>query len=166
MFGSKSIDSQKSMAADNLPNTISKGTILVGNITTKGDIVVEGRVIGTITCASKLVIGDNGYVEGNIDAKNANIAGEVNGTVVVRELCQLQEKGKITGDIYTQKLAVQVGANFTGSCRMGEDAKTMLGKAPEKIEEVIKREQLLLSKKGPIGLSNTATYGNPVPVKE
>ena len=128
------------MSTENVLNTISKGTVVIGNITTKGDIRVEGRIIGTIICSSKLVIGENGFVEGNVDAKNANIAGEVIGTVVVRELLQLQEKGKIIGDIFTTKLAVQMGAVFSGSCKMGEDAKSVLGKAPENIEDTIKRE--------------------------
>ena len=148
MFGSKSKGQESRMATDNVLNTISKGTVLVGNITTKGDIRVEGKIIGTITCSSKLVIGNDGYVEGNVDAKNANIAGEVKGTVIIRELLQLHESGKIVGDIYTQKLAVKIGANFSGTCRMGEDAKDVLQKAPANIEEVIKREQRNLQLNG------------------
>ena len=128
------------MSTENVLNTISKGTVIVGNITTKGDIRVEGKIIGTVTCNSKLVIGENGYVEGNVDDRNANISGEVKGTVVIRELLQLHEKGRIVGDIYTQKLAVQIGASFSGSCRMGAEAKSVLDKAPEKVEEVIERE--------------------------
>lgn len=129
------------MATENVLNIISKGTVLVGNITTKGDIRVEGKIVGTITCNSKLVIGENGMVDGNIDARNAKIAGEVKGTVVIRELLQLEEKGKILGDIYTQKLAVQIGANFSGTCRMGDDAKQVLDKAPEKVEDLLKSKQ-------------------------
>lgn len=126
MFASNSKENKGVMALDNVLNTISRGTVLEGKITTKGDIRVEGKVIGNITCDAKLVIGDHGVVEGHIDARNAYIAGEVKGTVVVRELLQLQEKGRIEGDIYTQKLSVQVGATFTGSCRMGKEAQAMV----------------------------------------
>ena len=139
------------MAAENVLNTISKGTVIVGNITTKGDIRVEGKIIGTVTCNSKLVIGENGYVEGNVDARNANISGEVKGTVVIRELLQLHEKGRIVGDIYTQKLAVQIGATFSGSCRMGAEAKSVLDKAPENVEQVIEKAKSQQQKKGPNG---------------
>jgi cytoskeletal protein CcmA (bactofilin family) len=138
MFGSsKSKDNKKGMATENnVLNTIAKGTTLEGKITTKGDIRVEGKVIGTITCDAKLVIGENGSVEGFVDARNAYIAGEVKGQVVVRELLQLQEKGKIEGDIYTQKLSVQVGAVFTGNCRMGNDAKNMLSESQSRMESL------------------------------
>jgi cytoskeletal protein CcmA (bactofilin family) len=122
-------------------NTIARGTVLVGKITTKGDIRIEGKIIGTITCDSKLVIGKNGSVEGNIDARNAYIEGEVDGTVVIRELLQLQETGRIRGDIFTSKLSVQVGANFTGNCRMGKDAAKMLDNQQEKVEDLMKSEK-------------------------
>ena len=141
MFEGKQTGKKSSMSTETVLNTISQGTVLVGNITTKGDIRIEGKILGTVVCGSKLVIGENGVVEGNIDAKNANIAGEVKGTVVVRELLQLQEKGKIQGDIYTLRLAVQVGAFFSGHCSMGEDARATLSRPPEKIEEVIRKDE-------------------------
>ena len=123
------------MAIDNVLNTIGRGTVLEAKITTKGDIRVEGKVIGTITCDAKLVVGEHGSVEGYVDARNAYIAGTIKGQVVVRELLQLQEKGQIEGDIFTQKLSVQVGATFTGNCRMGQDAKTMLADAKGKLDD-------------------------------
>ncbi len=134
MFGSSKSKESKGMAQDNVLNTIARGTVLEGKITTKGDIRVEGKVIGTITCEAKLVVGEHGSVEGYVDARNAYIAGNVKGQVVVRELLQLQEKGKIEGDIFTQKLSVQVGASFTGNCRMGQDAKVMLAEAKSRLD--------------------------------
>jgi cytoskeletal protein CcmA (bactofilin family) len=124
--------------AETILNTIARGTVLVGKITTKGDIRIEGKIIGTITCDSKLVIGKNGSVEGNVDARNAYIEGEIEGTVVIRELLQLQETGRIKGDIYTSKLSVQVGAMFTGNCRMGKEAAKMLENQQEKAEDLLK----------------------------
>jgi cytoskeletal protein CcmA (bactofilin family) len=128
-------------ATETILNTIARGTVLVGKITTKGDIRIEGKIIGTITCDSKLVIGKNGSVEGNVDARNAYIEGEIEGTVVIRELLQLQETGRIRGDIYTSKLSVQVGAMFTGNCRMGKDAAKMLESQQEKVEDMVKGER-------------------------
>jgi cytoskeletal protein CcmA (bactofilin family) len=154
MLGSNSKE-RKSMAIDNVLNTIARGTVLEGKITTKGDIRIEGKVIGTITCDAKLVIGEHGTVDGFVDARNAYIAGEVKGEVVVRELLQLQEKGRIEGDIYTQKLSVQVGASFTGNCRMGEEAQSVLGKAKERAEELSRSQG-----QGRAGIKRTIFSGN------
>lgn len=123
------------MAHDNVLNTISRGTVIEGKIHTKGDIRVEGKVIGTVTCEAKLVVGEHGSVEGFVDARNAIVAGKVKGEVVCRELLQLEAKALVEGDIYTQKLSVQVGANFSGNCRMGEEAKALGEKARKTAEE-------------------------------
>lgn len=149
------------MALDNVLNTIARGTILEGKITTKGDIRVEGKVIGTISCDAKLVIGEHGSVDGFVDARNAYIAGEVKGEVVVRELLQLQEKGRIEGDIYTQKLSVQVGASFSGNCRMGDEAQSVLGKAKERASEFTKTQG-----QGRNGAKRTIFSGNGKRVAE
>ncbi|MFM2375785.1 MAG: hypothetical protein RLZZ165_882 [Bacteroidota bacterium] len=124
------------MAVENVLNTIAEGSVLEGKISTRGDLRIEGRVVGTVTCDAKLVIGEKGSVEGVVDARNAHIAGKVKGQVYVRELLQLQEKAVITGDVFTQKLAVQVGAIFTGNCRMDQDEKPMLAEFQTRSDSV------------------------------
>lgn len=134
MLGSNGKE-KKSGTVDNVLNTISRGTVIEGKIHTKGDIRIEGKVVGTVTCESKLVIGEHGSVEGFVDAKNANISGKVMGEVVCRELLQLQEKARVEGDIYTQKLSVQIGATFSGNCQMGESAKSLGAQARSRAVE-------------------------------
>lgn len=151
------------MASETVLNTISRGTVLEGNIFTKGDIRVEGKIIGTITCQARLVIGEHGVVDGNIDARNAKIGGQVKGKVVVRELLQLEEKGKITGDIFTQKLSVQIGATFSGSCKMGDEARNVLEKAPKNAEETLRAQK---GNPGNVVNGNTIIRkGSPQPAK-
>lgn len=106
--------------SENALNIIGKGTIINGNITSGGDMRVEGRILGTVICKAKLVLSPEGYIEGNIDAQQATLAGEVKGTVVARQLLQIMETGKVLGDIVTEKLIVQLGAFFSGNCRMGK----------------------------------------------
>lgn len=132
---------EKRGSVESVLNTITRGTVLEGRITTDGDIRVEGVVKGSIHCKSKLSVGEHGVVEGNIDARIAIISGTVKGTVVVRDLLQLQETGKIQGDIITQKLSVQVGALFTGNCRMGQEARHQLEKKEESAEVQLKENK-------------------------
>lgn len=123
------------MAHDNVLNTISRGTVIEGKISAAGDIRVEGKVVGTVTCKAKLVVGKDGSVEGFVDASNAIVAGKVEGTVVCRGLLQLEKTATVKGDIYTQRLVVQDGANFSGNCSMGEEAKTLGEKARKNAAE-------------------------------
>lgn len=118
-------------------NTIAAGTVIVGSINAEGDMRIEGKIIGTITCNSRLVVSASGYIEGTIDSKNVIVEGEVKGNVVARELLQIEKTGKIFGDIFTQKLVVQLGAIFTGNCKMGDAAKDQLTKTQAKPKDLL-----------------------------
>ena len=45
---------------------IAAGTTLKGDITSNGDIRIDGTLQGNIYCTAKVVIGANGVVEGDI----------------------------------------------------------------------------------------------------
>jgi len=100
-------------------NLIGVGTSIVGEITSSGDIRVDGILSGSINTKGKVVIGSTGMVEGNVIASNADVSGELKGSVSVSELLALKSSAKLDGDIVTNKLAIEPGASFTGSCSMG-----------------------------------------------
>ncbi|MFC2125574.1 polymer-forming cytoskeletal protein [Bacteroidota bacterium] len=103
----------------NSSNIIGKGSTLEGNIESFGNIRVEGRIIGGIKSKSKIACGHSSYVDGNILAQNAEVAGEVTGKIEVSELLILKPSAVIHGDIITNKFIVESGAVFNGSCKMG-----------------------------------------------
>ena len=109
---------------------VAPGTVIDGHLHSEGDIRVEGRVIGTLHCRARVVIGPQGRVDGTIDTLNATIAGQVHGTLLVREVLQVQETGHIAGDIVTEKLVIQAGGVFTGNCKMGAEASEILKRTP------------------------------------
>lgn len=104
-------------------NNIGKGTILEGDIQTFGNIRIEGRLSGNVKSKSKIVLSDSSSVDGSILAQNAEIAGEVKGSVEVSELLILRSSATVHGDIMTNKLVVEAGATFNGSCKMGAIVK-------------------------------------------
>jgi cytoskeletal protein CcmA (bactofilin family) len=111
-------------------NRILIGTEIIGDITSNGDMRIDGKIKGSIKLQGKLVIGEQGEVEGDITCSNATIAGNLKGKANVAELLSLQNTAKVEGDMYIGRLQVEPGAVFTGSCTMGgvvrlvkEDAK-------------------------------------------
>lgn len=112
------------MSKTNFPETgsvniIGPGTVITGDINTNGDLRVDGTVNGTLTVKGKLVLGNTGNIEGEVTCQNADISGGIKGKITVSELLSLKGTAKINGDIITNKLAIEPGANFTGSCSMG-----------------------------------------------
>lgn len=106
-------------------NLIGTGTTIEGDIKSSGDIRVDGTVYGSVQSKAKVVLGATGLVEGDINSQNADISGTIKGKTVCSELLFLKATARVTGDIVTGKLVVEVGATFTGSCNMGPVIKDM-----------------------------------------
>ena len=100
-------------------NMISVGTTIEGSITSSENIRFDGQLIGNLTTKGKVFIGQSGRVNGQINCKNCEIEGVVEGKVIVEELLSLRAVSKLYGEIKTGKLAIEPGATFTGKCDMG-----------------------------------------------
>ncbi len=115
-------------------NLIGSGTSIVGDISSNGDVRIDGTLKGNISISGKLVIGPSGSLEGNVQCQNADISGEVNGKVNVTELLSLKATAKLLGDIVTGKISIEPNATFTGTCNMGAVVKNISNGAEPKPE--------------------------------
>ena len=98
---------------------IGAGTTITGDIESSGDIRIDGKLIGNLTSKAKVLIGQEGIVEGDIIGQHADIMGKVTGHIKIDELLQLRGKSNVSGEIITGKLEVEPTASFNGSCHMG-----------------------------------------------
>ena len=124
-------------------NLIGSGTIIKGDIKSNGDIRIDGTVIGSIHSKGKVVIGTTGNIEGEIDCVNGDSSGIIKAKVTVKELLSLKASSKLTGAIVTNKLAIEPGAFFSGTCNMANEQvfkdpfKIVDKNEPAKIKETI-----------------------------
>jgi len=99
-------------------NMISNGSTINGEIISTGDFRIDGVLNGNISTKGKIVIGDTGSVYGEIICKNADILGKVEGKIFVTELLSLKATANIRGEIKINKLAIEPGCKFNGTCDM------------------------------------------------
>ncbi len=137
MFSTKDKDMAKPNETNGVVNLIGVGTTISGDITSSGDIRVDGTLKGSINTKGKVVVGTTGIVEGDVVCQNADVSGELKAKVSVSELLSLKSTAKLDGDIITNKLAIEPGANFSGSCSMGAVIKDInnAGKQESKKQE-------------------------------
>ena len=105
-------------------NMIGKGTSIKGDVRSDGDFRIDGNLNGSIQSTGKIVVGSTGSIEGEINCQNADISGVVKATIKVKELLSLKSTCNVNGDLYTNKLAIEPGAIFSGTCTMGNTAET------------------------------------------
>lgn len=98
---------------------IGAGSVISGNIESIGDIRIDGILKGNLSCRSKVLLGPEAVIEGDIIARQADILGKVLGKVKVNDLLHLHGKAVVEGNIQTGKLQIESSASFNGECHMG-----------------------------------------------
>jgi len=99
-------------------NILTSGTSVSGEITSDGDLRIDGTLKGSVACKGKVVIGTTGRLEGDVTCSNIDISGYMEGKVEVAELLSLKSTAEVKGDVITARLSIEPGALFTGTCRM------------------------------------------------
>jgi len=119
MFNAKSkSDGLGETPASGSASLIGAGTSMKGDITSNGDLRIDGTLVGNIHCSAKVVIGANGVVEGDISGQQADIMGTVTGTIKVKDLLQLKSSCVVNGNLQSAKLQIEPSASFNGQCHM------------------------------------------------
>jgi len=86
---------------------------------------VEGKL--NLTTNSCLTIGPNGHVRADVQAREVIVRGKIEGKVVGRDKVQLWSTGQVTGEVQTDRLAIEDGALLRGRVEAGRPAN----KTPE-----------------------------------
>ncbi len=101
-------------------NMIGEGTIIEGTLRSESDVRVSGRVVGNLDVKGKVIIAKEGSINGELVAISADIAGDVQGQILIKELCVLKGPARVDADIKSARLVVEEGAVFNGQCEMGQ----------------------------------------------
>ena len=109
------------------PSILSSDLTIKGNITTTGDIQVEGMVEGDLR-AHQLTVGEGATVKGEVIADDVVVNGRVVGRLRGLKV-RLTATARVEGDIIHKTIAIESGAHFEGSVQRQDDP---LAKSPAK----------------------------------
>jgi cytoskeletal protein CcmA (bactofilin family) len=102
-----------------VPSIIGEDLMITGNVTSKGEIQVDGEIQGDVQCGS-LLLGDKSQITGCVLAEDVVVRGRVLGSIQGLRVT-LQAQSHVEGDIYHQSLAIEQGAFFEGKSRRTDD---------------------------------------------
>lgn len=119
-------------ASEDLPNPTSAAqrnvrtaAVIGSTITIKGDItgdenlVIEGKVDGTVNLNGKdVTVGEAGKVSANVSASVVRIDGEVEGDIEGLQKVVISRTGRVKGNIVAPRVTLEEGAKFKGSIDM------------------------------------------------
>jgi len=100
------------------PSLFSADLEIVGNLTTPGEVQLDGTIEGDITC-EKLMVGEKACVTGHVQANQVVIRGKIIGNVKAKNV-ELAKTAHVVGDIWHDTLGIDAGAFLEGHCRRND----------------------------------------------
>ena len=106
---------------DVIDTTIADGLQVRGDISSEGDIWINGYIEGNVSTTARVTLGENGTVDGNITGSSVRVSGTVNGNIVAEEALSYEDTARIYGQSHTPNLQVASGAIIVGKVVMPSD---------------------------------------------
>ena len=111
------------MAVDNGAARIGKSIVIRGEVKGGEDLVIDGRVEGTITLAeNRLTIGPNADVAADLSARDVLVLGKVKGNVQATGRVELRAGCTLEGDVRAYRLAIEDNAVLRGKVDLTQGA--------------------------------------------
>jgi cytoskeletal protein CcmA (bactofilin family) len=108
---------------EKLESFVGSNAQFKGEMNVKGTLRLDGTIEGCVN-ADCVILSETALVKGDIAAQKIIIGGRVEGNLRAKELVEIQSKGKVLGEIFTDKLSVAEGAEFNGKIQMkSEESK-------------------------------------------
>ena len=117
MFSENKKDKQN-LEPTSTQNIISQGTIIVGDLTSEGDLRIDGIVEGNLRTKGKVVVGKSGFIKGTLNGTDAYFEGKFSGKLTLSNTLTLKSSAHIEGEVVLGKLSVEPGATFNVTCVM------------------------------------------------
>jgi len=89
-----------------------------GDLSADEDLLIQGRVEGSITHTQRLTVGVQGTVKANIRAQLIVVEGTVEGDLQAEKSIFIKETAKVIGNIYAPVVSILEGASFSGNIDM------------------------------------------------
>ena len=106
------------------PSIVGPSMLVQGDMNGDEDLVVQGRIEGSITLKKNLVtVGKDGRVNATVTAKSIRVEGTVEGELRGKEQVIVTRTGSVSGNIVAPRVTLEDGCRFKGAIDMeGTDA--------------------------------------------
>lgn len=105
------------ISQNEISTIIGEGFVLIGEVRGSSVIRIEGKIIGNVHVENGVILGEKGNIEGDLHTKSAMIYGTIKGNVKSSQL-EIKKTGLINGDISTDTLEIELGAQYNGKLNM------------------------------------------------
>jgi cytoskeletal protein CcmA (bactofilin family) len=110
-----------------------------GELRAEEDLLIQGKVEGSIEHTSNLTIGEQGKVKADVKAEFIAVEGKVTGDLTGTKSIVIKDTADVDGNIFSPTVSLHEGATFNGKIDMsGKEPAAKLSPEPKaEIEEAV-----------------------------
>ena len=105
-----------------------------GTLSFEGTVRIDGKFEGVVRTKDTLVIGETGKMQADLEVGTLVCKGSLNGTVIASKKIEMHPASKITGNVQTPAVSIELGAVLDGHLNM-------TGRTSEKIINLVKESK-------------------------
>ena len=94
---------------------ISSDIIFLGEVNSKDDLVIEGKLEGIIKSNADVKVNIGGYLKGDISAQQVFISGKLQGNIQKADFLYLDSHGELIGDVNCKDINIEKGGKYRGT---------------------------------------------------
>ena len=122
---------------------ISAESVITGDLKTKSNIRVDGRVTGNVSASGSVHIGTDALIEGSVSGTDVQIAGIVTGNVSASGGLTLYATAKLNGDVTAASFQAEKGVIYKGNMAIGVEPVVESAKViKEPVKTAVKQDSL------------------------
>lgn len=129
------LERKRSLDENAVATIIGPGTVIQGDIKSKGTLRIEGEVHGRIECEDTIVVQESGHVTADLIAGQVIISGTVEGNTFAHERLEITNQAKVIGNITAPRISIAEGVIFEGTCTMKPPGEAV---PPSKVADIPK----------------------------
>lgn len=100
---------------------VTQGIRIKGELIGSEDLFIDGQIEGSIIFTNSIVtVGPNAKVKAEISAREVIVRGRVDGKVTGTEKIQVWSSARVQGDMKSERIAIEEGAELHGSLEVGK----------------------------------------------
>lgn len=92
-----------------------------GTLVGEEDLIVEGRVEGSLSLAGHLIVAEPGVVEANVEVDSVEVHGEIRGDISASQSITIERGAQVTGNVRAPRVIIRDGARLHGAVEMNVD---------------------------------------------
>ena len=104
-----------------LDTCLGRGCTFDGDISAVGNIRIDGALNGNVREGGRLILGDEGVVNGDVFVREAEVMGRVNGNLHVLGLLHIRGQARVNGDILAATFRLETDATVNGLLVVGRE---------------------------------------------